>query len=198
MPNSPDFAIELNRRGLLVSAAAAVTTSGAIGMVGAELPRGSQTLPISKVVASPRLSNSYVGVASHIAEVERRNLLRKEFGLPLLSVPKEIRRIKTAQAIQSFATFSEKYRSRLVEKMLAKMRRQRSKADWRPVGMIEGFHFEDQVSRRLRRLYKWVGRHDRANRQARLASAKSASSVFTIPNVVGLVPLSRELVSSDR
>ncbi len=146
---------KLHRRDFLASAVALTTSGAARGIKSA--PEYAKT-PISSAAMS--IPASYPNASTHLVEIARRNLLRQESGLPLLSVPKELRRIKNAEGYARFAKFSEAYRKRVQEKVLARIRRQLRQPDSNPQGMLSGggMAFESEVSRNLARVYERVGK----------------------------------------
>lgn len=91
-------------------------------------------------------------------EINVRNLLRQECGLPLLSVAAEWRRMKNLEAAQAYARFANRYQDRIIAKVLARIRRQRGDENWTPRGFFGGMGLQNEVNQRLRRLYARVGR----------------------------------------
>ncbi len=142
---------KLHRRDFLVTAAALATSGAARGIKGAPV---SATTPISSAALS---IPSYPNASAHLAEIAGRNLLRQESGLPLLSVSKELRRIKTAEASATFAKFCDAFRESVKGKVLARFRRQCGDPKWVPNGMLSGMAFEYEVSRELRKVYERIG-----------------------------------------
>jgi hypothetical protein len=57
-----------------------------------------------------------------LREIAERNRIRQEAGLPLLSVPKELRRMKEATDTEKFRTFADAHRKRVYDN---RVRRQR-------------------------------------------------------------------------
>jgi hypothetical protein len=62
----------------------------------------------------------------------------KKFGLPLLSVAQEFRRLKNLEAARDFAKFTERFRGRVTEKVVAKIGRRQGNPKWKPEGMLSG------------------------------------------------------------
>ncbi len=156
LPRRSENPPSIDRRSFLTSAALATTASitAVVKPAQATLVQTEQPLPPLRQV--PILNLSAV-TASRIAEITARNNLRTEFGLPLLSIPKELRRIKTGEAYARFATFSQIFRKRVQEKMLARIRRRIGDPDWKPNGMMAGMGFEYEVSREVRKVYGRIG-----------------------------------------
>src|SRR5262249_25272025 len=95
-----------------------------------------------------------------LADIERRNDIRRGAFLPLLEVEKEFRRLKDIQENSEFQKrfreFSEPLRPRVREKELARVRRKMNDPNWIPTGMLSGggLPFSNSVEKRLRKLYK--------------------------------------------
>ncbi len=155
-PNSPEHPPSIDRRRFLTSAALATTASVVPIVKPAETALAETSHPLPPPSEVPVLNVSAVTV-SRLAEIIERNNLRKEVGLPLLSIPKELRRIKTAEAYAKFAKFSEIFRKRVQEKMLARIRHRIGDPNWKPNGMMAGMGFEYEVSREVRKPYGRIG-----------------------------------------
>jgi hypothetical protein len=84
-------------------------------------------------------------------------LLRKESGLPLLSVAQEFRRQKRLESAEAYAKFAERYRGRVQEKVLAGIRKQMGDENWKPRGFFGGMGLQREISERLGRLYARIG-----------------------------------------
>ena len=165
MPKLSEFPHEIDRRNLL-TAVAAVTTSRVIGPIDTKvgagqalLPESSAALPISITAVLPiSITKADIVTATRLAEIARRNRLRYEFGLPLLSVATELRRMKTAGDTEKVERFRNALREPVFQKMLARARRQRGDMAWIPNGFCERWQFSREVEMRLKRLYERVGR----------------------------------------
>jgi len=92
-----------------------------------------------------------------ITEIDERNQLRLEAGLPLLSVAKEVRKIYDARRAQDFEHFVETtpLRRQIEDELLARQKLARHDPEWKPTGMLSGggWAFYLEVRRRLRRHY---------------------------------------------
>lgn len=92
-----------------------------------------------------------------IAQIDERNRLRIEAGLPLLSVASEVRKIYEARRAQDFERFVETspLRKQIEDEILARERLARHDPDWKPTGMLSGggWAFYLEVRSRLRRYY---------------------------------------------
>jgi hypothetical protein len=144
----------VNRRELLGTAAGIGAASLASNILLSETEPvvSAQTVP----TASPALLNVSAATARRLAAIQCRNLLRKHAGLPLIPVAQEWRRLKTIEAAQDYATFAERFRSRVQTKVLARIRRQVGDSDWKPNGAFQGMAVQNEVSERLGRIYERV------------------------------------------
>jgi hypothetical protein len=95
--------------------------------------------------------------AKRLLEIARRNSLRKEAGLPLLSVSRETRLMKSVEAAERFTKFSEAFRHRIRDKALARTRRWQNDPNWKPKDKWESITFEREVNQRLTRLFARIG-----------------------------------------
>jgi hypothetical protein len=105
--------------------------------------------------------------AGRIEEIIARNRIRAEACLPLLSIPKELRRMKEATIAAKFETFANSHRGAVWDEVLATEREARCEPNWYPSGWMEGMAFQSEVSRILRQ---------RFNRSHRLKSVGTLSS----------------------
>ena len=91
--------------------------------------------------------------------IRRYNLLRRKTGLPPISVEEEIDRMRDAlnRAKAEFEQFIYRsaLRHRVSEKVLNRIRRQRSNPSWRPSGVLSGggLGFELDVNRHMEKLW---------------------------------------------
>jgi len=91
-----------------------------------------------------------------LQEIAERNSVRQQAGLPLLSVPKELRRMKEAADGEKFRAFVEANRKRVYAKMLGRVRRRCDEPNWAPSDVLSGggLCFAAHVDRQLRTLYR--------------------------------------------
>jgi hypothetical protein len=151
-----DFPLSMNRRRLLVAAAALpaasiVSIGKPAGATGAGGIRSFATAPEAEA------ANVCAVTATRLAEIVERNRLRNEFGLPLLSVAAELRRMKTAADAEKVERFCNALREPVFQKMLARVRRQRGDAAWTPKDFCERWQFSREVEIQLKRLYERIG-----------------------------------------
>lgn len=119
-----DSPLNIDRRRLLASAIALPAASIVPGIK----PAGAAVAaPIRSfaMVLDAEAANVCAVTATRIAEIGRRNDLRSEHDLPLLSVAAELRRMKTAADTEKVERFRMVLREPVFQKMLARARRQR-------------------------------------------------------------------------
>src|ERR1700730_17134906 len=97
----------LDRRQLLASAAA--LSLGNIPVI--EAPEASKAVTVAKVPTSKTTTWPVCAfTARKIGKIVQRNRIRQEAGLPLLSIPKELRRMKHAADAREFEDFADRHR----------------------------------------------------------------------------------------
>ena len=145
-----DFPFSINRRRLLTSAAATVTATGILPDVkladAAAAPDLFQSPPLTRK-AEP--ANFSAATARRLMEIARRNELRREAKLPLLSVPKELRRMKKQDELEEFERFESAYGEAVWDQVLKQRREAAGNPNWRPSWM-EGIGYQTQVNKILR------------------------------------------------
>jgi hypothetical protein len=138
-----------NRRQLLGSAAGLVTVGVALDIDAARGADPAEVADLGNPELIPPPLNVRAATARRIAEIARRNRIREEAGLPLLSITKELRRMKRATDAAEFEAFAEVHSRAVWDEVLSPEREQRGQADWRPKSFMEGLRFQSQVSRLL-------------------------------------------------
>ena len=104
-----DFPLSFNRRRLLTSAAATVTATGLLlGAKGADAV-GLDFLQSSQLTLPAEPSNFCSATARRLVDIARRNELRREANLPLLSVAKELRWMNKQEELEEFTRFEAAY-----------------------------------------------------------------------------------------
>jgi hypothetical protein len=123
----------MNRRQLL-------TTVAAIPMSGILPPQVSaDAVPVPSIPTSERSPlNVCAATARRIEEITARNRIRAEASLPLLSIPKELRRMKEADDAAAFEEFAARHRQAVCDEVLATTREARGESNWHPSGWMEG------------------------------------------------------------
>jgi hypothetical protein len=106
--NSSERLLKINRRNLL-STAVGVAAGGIVPNVAPSEATLVDKRPSLSTASEVLLQNVSAPTARRLAEIERRNELRREANLPLLSIPKELRAIMTVEYEQEFNRFCEVY-----------------------------------------------------------------------------------------
>ena len=154
-PTQSGPSLSLDRRQLLASAAA-VTAAGIVPIAEAAKAgnparaANPATIPVSNVSAL----NVCASTARKIQEIAKRNRIREEAALPLLSIPKELRKIKNAEIAAEFDEFADRHRQEVWKEVLAPVRQAKGEPNWRPTRLMQGFAFQAQVSRILRERFE--------------------------------------------
>ena len=123
----------LDRRQLLTSSAA-VTVAGIVPME----------------TTDPPVLNVCAATARRIEEIVARDQIRHEARLPLLSIPKELRRMKTVDDAAEFEEFAARHRQAVWDEVLRPVREAKDDPTWRPTGFMEGLAYQARVSKILR------------------------------------------------
>jgi hypothetical protein len=148
-----------SRRRFLTSAATLTASRIAPNFACTSILAKSDSQPTKALVSSPTQARNFDSVtALRLQEIAERNSIRQEARLPLLSVPKELRRMKAAADTEKFRKFAYTHRKRVYEKMLARLRRRCGDPDWAPTGMLSGggLWFGAQVDEQMRKLYRRI------------------------------------------
>jgi|PersoiStandDraft_1058852.scaffolds.fasta_scaffold28421_2 hypothetical protein len=113
-------AVHVDRRQLLASAATMAAAGVLPGRERAEAVDVAKALPAPP---PPLEARSFGTVAARrIWEISRRNRLRQETGLPLLSIPKELRRMKNEADAAEFGQFVAKHERAVWDEVLKPIR----------------------------------------------------------------------------
>jgi hypothetical protein len=151
----------IDRRQLLTSAAT-ITVAGIAPNIPPTEALTKTGISPTKALASPRTeaSGSEFDAVTvlRLREIAERNRIREEAGLPTLSVPKELRRMKEAADTEKFRKFADAHRKRVYNNMLARTRRRGGDPNWAPTGMLSGggMLFNIQIERQARKLYRRI------------------------------------------
>jgi hypothetical protein len=151
-----------NRRQLLTSAATITVAGIAPDIPHAELAKLGTPQPTQVSSPSPaqtQACNFGRVTVLRFRQIAERNRIRREAGLPLLSVSKELRRMKEVADTERFREFADAHRKTVYIKMLARMRRRCGVPNWAPTGMLSGggMCFAAQVEKQIRKLYRRIG-----------------------------------------
>jgi hypothetical protein len=139
----------MNRRQLLATVAA-------IQMSGILPPQvTADAVPVPSIPTSePSPLNLCAATARRIEEITARNRIREEAGLPLLSIPKELRRMKEVAIAAKFEIFANSHRGAVWDEVLATKREASGEPNWYPSSWMEGMAFQSEVSRILRQRFQ--------------------------------------------
>jgi hypothetical protein len=144
-----DFPLSMDRRRLL-TAAAAVTATGVLPGVkladGAAAPDLFESPPLTLEVEPGNFS---AATARRLLEIARRNEIRREAKLPLLPIPKELRRMKRQEDLEEFERFEAVYGKAVWDEVLKERREAEGNPNWRPSWM-EGVSHQSEVYKILR------------------------------------------------
>jgi hypothetical protein len=155
-PKQSEPSLSLDRRQLLATVAVATTVGIAPNAEAAEVANSAQAASVTKTWVSENSPlNVCVGTAARkIQEIAKRNRVRGEAALPLLSIPRELWRIKSAEIAAEFEQFADRHRQAVWDEVLGSMREARGEPNWRPTNLMEGFAFQAQVSKILRERFE--------------------------------------------
>ena len=149
-PTQSEPGLSLDRRQLLVSAAA-LSVGSIPGIEAAEVSNSGQAVTVAKFARSETAAwNVCAGTARKIKEIAARNIIRAEAGLPLLSVPQELRRMKQVTDAMAFEEFADRHRQAVWEEVLAPVREAKGQPNWFPSRLNEGLACQSRVSKILR------------------------------------------------
>jgi hypothetical protein len=143
-------ALSLNRRQLLTSTAVLAVTGIVPSYEQVEAANPAEVVSSAEI----QTWNACAGTARKIAEIAKRNRIREEAGLPLLSIAKELRRMKKAEEEAEFEAFAAVHQMTVWDEVLAPERKRRGQPDWRPSTCMEGLAFQSRVSKILREQFK--------------------------------------------
>jgi hypothetical protein len=139
-----DFPLRIDRRRLLASALAA--TSAYI-VPGVKLA-AADVIQSSPLTLEPEPANFCPATARRLLEIARRNELRQKANLPLLSIPKELRRMKKQEDLEEYEQFEAVHAKAVWDEVLKPRREAEGNPTWRPSWM-EGVHYQSQVHKIL-------------------------------------------------
>jgi hypothetical protein len=153
IPDRRGPAFDTYRRQVLWASGVAITTAGmALCAEGAETTEPAQEIDLTKAspIASEIIwaSNISDTTALRIKEIEARNRLREEVGLPLLSIPKELRRMKTAADQEAFQKFEAIHANAVWDEVLKPIRDEMGDSNWRP-GCMRRMALQNDIYRIL-------------------------------------------------
>ena len=100
----PDFPLNIDRRRLLATGAAAATAAIAPGAGSVKAAFANAAQPATLPAETPALKLC-AATARRLLEIARRNEIRREAKLPLLPIAKELRRNKRQEDLEEFERF---------------------------------------------------------------------------------------------
>jgi hypothetical protein len=154
-PKQSEPRLSLDRRRLLASAAALSVGNIAGVDTAHQVFNSGQAVTVAEMPTSNAAArNVCAGTARKIEEIAARNIIRAEAGLPLLSVPQELRKIKDAEIAAEFEQFADRHRQAVWDEVLAPVREARGEPNYRPTRLMEGLAFQAQVVKTLRERFK--------------------------------------------
>jgi hypothetical protein len=154
-PKQSELSLSVDRRQLLASAAA--LSIGTIPGIeaAAVVTNSGPAVPVAEIARSETAAcNICAGTAQKIQEIASRNIMRAEAGLPLLSIPRELRRMKQVTDAMAFEEFADRHSQEVWDEVLAPVRETKGQPNWCPTRLMEGLAFQAQVSKILRERFK--------------------------------------------
>jgi hypothetical protein len=154
-PKQSEPGLSLDRRQLLASAAALGIGTVPAGVAAAEVTNSNPAVPVGEIARSETAAwNVCASPAQKIEEIAARNIIRAEAGLPLLSIPKELRRLKQVTDAMAFEDFADRHRQTVWEEVLASVRETRGEPNWYPSRFLDGMLYQSRVREILRERFK--------------------------------------------
>jgi hypothetical protein len=157
IPDRNEPALDIDRRQVVLASAAALTAAAMpSGVKGTKTTVPAPAIGLAKtqpISSGARASNISDATALRILEIEARNRLREEVGLRLLSVPKELRRVKTTADQKAFQRFEASHGNAVAGEVLKPIRDEKGDPNWRP-GWMRGVALQKDVYRILRQRFR--------------------------------------------
>jgi hypothetical protein len=143
-----DFPSNIDRRCLLISAAA--VTAASIGSREESAEAANVTTLVQPLSPAPRVQSLNVCAATRrrLLEIEGRNEIRREAQLPLLSIPRELRRMKTQEVSKDFERFVVARNEAVWAQVLKRRRDASGNPNWSP-NSLEGMCLQNKVRKIL-------------------------------------------------
>lgn len=123
---------DINRRQLVVAAAAATASAvaPALPVIDADvMPDAAQAVLSAPDVPGLTIST---GMARRFLAIEHRQQIRREAGLPLLSIIKELKKLKRLEREEQFAKFAAANGDAVLDGILKRRREEEGDPNWRP------------------------------------------------------------------
>jgi len=149
--NLPEPKLTIDRRQLLTTIAA-ITVAGVLPteLTEAVTPAEVAIIPEPIPMMHPPALNLCAATARRIEAIDARNRIRQEAQLPMLCIPRELRRMKTVDDLAEFERFAAYHREAVWEEILTRVQEVKRDPHWRPRGFMEGLGYQAQVNRVLR------------------------------------------------
>jgi hypothetical protein len=148
-----DFPLNIDRRRLLATGAAVATAAIAPGAGSVKAAFANAAQPASLPPEAPAL-NMCAAMARRLLHIARRNEIRREAGLPLLSTVKELRRMKQHDDAElrrmEFEGFEAVHRKEVWDQVLNSRREAEGNLNWFPRNWSEGVSYQSDVYKILR------------------------------------------------
>jgi len=156
-----DFPLSIDRRRLLATGAAVATAAIAPGPGSVKAAFANSAQPASLPAEAPAL-NVCAATARRLLDIARRNEIRREAGLPLLSTVKELRRMKEHEDGElrriEFEQFEAQYQKEVWDAVLRPRREAEGDPNWFPPNWAEGVGYQSDVYKILRKRFAAAGR----------------------------------------
>jgi hypothetical protein len=148
MMGKANFVLSFDRRHLLTSAAGVTATTIVPGVKRTEAALVESVESAALAPEAPTL-NVCAATARRLLEIARRNRIRREAGLPLLSIPRELRRMKQQEELEEFTRFEAVHAKAVWDQLLKPRRAAEGNPNWRPSWM-EGVRYQNELYAALR------------------------------------------------
>jgi hypothetical protein len=106
--------------------------------------------------------NVCAATARRLLDIARRNEIRRQAGLPLLSTVKELRRMKQQEDEElrriEFERFEAQHRNAVWDEVLKPRREAETNPNWFPRNWAEGVGYQSEVYKILRERFAAAGR----------------------------------------
>jgi hypothetical protein len=143
-----NFPLSFDRRQLLTTVAAVTASAILPGAEPANSAVGPYLAQPTQQAFEPAPANVSAATARRLTEIARRNEIRGEANLPLLSTTRELRRMTRQEELEEFERFEEVNGKALWEEVLKARREAKGNPNWRPSWM-EGVGYRTQVRKVL-------------------------------------------------
>jgi hypothetical protein len=145
----------MDRRQLLTAAVALTAASSVSNVTATE----DVCEAVQSCILPPEggVANVSAATTRRLLEIRRRNEVRRQAQLPLLSIPKELRRMKQQEEWKAFRRFEAVNGRTVWEQVLEARRLAEGNSNWRPSWMV-GMGYQNQVHAVLRARFEPSGK----------------------------------------